>query len=219
MVFLQKIYARFLKRNGKFHFLSRLRKTSNILDVGCGYDFPYKFKKILPDCHYTGIDIADYNQSKPLLDYNFILTTPDKFHLEISKFNKFFDAVVSSHNLEHCNHRDAVLKAMLKSVKKNGLIFLSFPCEQSIKFPKRKGTLNYFDDPTHLYSPPNFKEVINVIEANDFSIIFSKKNYSPILLKILGFFVEPISNLRKKVLRGTWEYYGFETIIIAKRNG
>lgn len=219
MINLKQIVSLFLRRNGKVNFLSRLEESSHILDVGCGNNSPYSVKKLLPNCNYTGIDIADYNQSKPLIADNYILTTPNEFHLEISKFVESFDAVVSSHNLEHCNDRDAVLMAMLKSVKINGLIFLSFPCEKSIHFPKREGTLNYFDDDTHLYSPPNFREVINVIEENNFSFIFSQKNYSPILLKILGFLVEPISKIRKKVLRGTWEYYGFETIIIAKKNG
>ena len=215
-----KLFNFLLRRNGKVHFLSRLKEKSHVLDVGCGNNSPYLIKKLLPKCNYTGIDIGDYNQTKPILADKYILTTPNEFHLEINKFSESFDAVISSHNLEHCNDRDSTLLAMLNAVKKNGLIFLSFPCEQSTTFPRRRNaTLNYFDDPTHLFFPPNFKEVTNVIEENNFSITFCRKNYSPILLKIFGFLVEPISKMRKKSVLGTWEYYGFETIIIAKKNG
>ncbi|MDA0731117.1 MAG: class I SAM-dependent methyltransferase [Proteobacteria bacterium] len=219
MIDVKQFVSLLLRRNGKVHFLSRLKETSHILDVGCGNNSPYRIKKILPKCNYTGIDIGDYNQTKPIIADKYIITTPNEFHLEINKFSESFDAVVSSHNLEHCNDRVSTLMAMLNAVKKNGLIYLSFPCEQSTTFPKRKGTLNYFDDPTHLFFPPNFRDVINVIEANNFSITFCRQNYSPIFLKIFGFLVEPISKMRKKVLRGTLEYYGFETIIIAKKNG
>ena len=215
---LRNFLARILRRNGKTDFLSRQKHNVFILDVGCGNNSPFQVKRILPKCNYIGLDIGDYNQTKPLLADKYILTTPNEFHTEIEKFNEYFDVVISSHNIEHCNDRDAVLMAMMKSIKKGGQIFMAFPCEESVNFPRRGGTLNYFDDDTHLYSPPNFRDIIRSLNTNGFSIIFSQKNYSPIILRIYGFIVEPISKIRNKVMRGTWEYYGFESIIIAKKN-
>lgn len=214
---LQVLIHSILRRNGKFHFLSKLRKEARILDVGCGNNSPYKFKRILPFCHYTGLDVADYNIDKPEIADEYIITTPNDFVKEIDKFDQHFDAVVSSHNLEHCLDRDGVLLSMLKSVKKGGEIFLSFPTEKSVNFPRRKGTLNYYDDPTHMFAPPNFDEVIKVLKENDFIVSYSQKQYSPLILKFFGFLFEPISRMKNKVMRGTWEYYGFESIITAKK--
>ena len=52
---------------------------------------------------------------------------------------------------------------------------------------------------------------------NGFEIVFSADGYSPIILRIYGFLIEPISKLRNLVMVGTWELYGFESIIWAKK--
>ena len=76
-----------------------------ILDVGCGNNSPFHTKTVLPNCNYYGIDICDHNQTKPLLADLYIITTPDNFSFEISKYSNHFDAVISNHNLEHCDDR------------------------------------------------------------------------------------------------------------------
>jgi SAM-dependent methyltransferase len=127
----------------------------HLLDVGCGNNAPYITKTLFPLFHYTGIDVADYNQSSPNLADQYIVTTPEQFHENIVKLGKF-DCVVSSHNLEHVDEREKTLVAMISAVKNGGYIFLAFPTEASVHFPSRKKTLNYFDDPTHKESPPIF---------------------------------------------------------------
>lgn len=208
---------KFLRKNGKTDFLSKLSVNSSILDVGCGNNSPFLTKQILPNCNYTGIDIGDYNQTKPLLADKYIVTTPQDFSTEIKKLSASFDAVISSHNLEHCDDRKSTLEAMLSALKIGGMLFLSFPCEQSINFPKRGGTLNYYDDSTHKFSPPNFIETINSIKDKGFEIEYAERNYSPVILRLIGFVCEPLSKIRNRNMTGTWEYYGFESIIIAKR--
>ena len=206
-----------LKKNGKTDFLSKLDKNSLILDVGCGNNSPFRTKQILPYCIYTGLDVGDYDENKSLHADNFIITNSQNFSNEIAKFSKEFDAVISSHNLEHCENREMTLAAMLESLKINGKIYLSFPCEQSINFPRRGGTLNYYDDPTHKLFPPNFNETLISIKKMGFRIIYAEKNYSPIILKLVGWAFEPLSKIRNKKMFGTWEKYGFESIIIAER--
>lgn len=208
---------KFLRKNGKVYFISRLKRNSSILDVGCGNNSPFNTKKILPSCKYTGIDIGDYNQTKPLLADAYILTTAEKFSKELSSFAEEFDAVISSHNLEHCDNRLLTLQAMLKALKVGGHLYLSFPCEQSTRFPKRRGTLNYYDDETHKFSPPNFDEVMTIIRSYGFEIEYAERNYSPMILRLIGFIFEPLSKLKNKTMIGSWEYYGFESIIIARR--
>jgi SAM-dependent methyltransferase len=206
-----------IRPNGKIDFLSSLPKRASILDVGCGNNSPIRIKKILPHCIYTGIDIGHYNQKNINVADSYIMCSPDKFSFEIYKFNNKFDAVISSHNIEHCNDRDETFKAMLKSLKVGGELFLSLPCEQSTLFPSRGGTLNYYDDPTHKHNPPNFNFLLSTLKKFEFEIVYSNKNYKPTLLWLIGAILEPYSKFMNKNMIGTWEYYGFESIIIAKK--
>ncbi|WP_297913671.1 methyltransferase domain-containing protein [Thiomonas sp.] len=208
---------RILRKHGKIDFLSRLNPDSSIMDAGCGNNSPFITKQILPDCHYTGLDVGDYNQTKPLSADRYIVTTAEEFPAEIARFPEAFDAVISNHNLEHCDDRKATLEAMLNALKVGGKLFLSFPCEQSVSFPRRGGTLNYYDDPTHKFSPPNFQETLGAIEKRGFEIEYSEKNYSPKMLRFVGWVVEMFSRARNKCMTGTWAYYGFESIIIARK--
>jgi len=200
-------------------FIASLEKTPYILDVGCGNQMVIAVKYICHNCHYTGIDVADYNQSNQALSLidKYILVKPDEFSSEISRLSYKYDAVISSHNLEHCYDRYGTLVAMLGVVKKGGNIYISFPSEKSISFPSRDGTLNYYDDSTHLDVPPLFDDVISLIKSQNFIINYSVRNYQPMVLRLLGFIIEPLSRVQKKVYPGTWEYYGFESIIHATK--
>lgn len=206
-----------LRPYGKGWFVSQLDPKATILDVGCGNNSPYKVKLFLPHCHYTGIDIELHKHTKPLLTDVYVESSPDEFAADIERLDVLFDGVISSHNLEHCNERDRTLLAMLNKVKPAGKIFISFPTENSIVFPSRKGTLNYFDDETHKQKPPHFQKVLRTLNENDFNIIYKNKNYAPKFLYHVGLIFEPLSKLLAKKMIGTWEYYGFESIIIAEK--
>jgi SAM-dependent methyltransferase len=209
------IIKRLLRPNGKTDFLYKLPYNANILDVGCGNNSPYRTKEVLPSASYTGIDIGDYNQTKPILADNYIVTQPESFTQEILSLSDRFDAVISSHNLEHCDDRGGTLAAMLKALRQNGKIYLSFPCEESISFPSRRGTLNYYDDPTHKGTPPNFIDVLKIINDNGCKVIYKKKNYRPFLLRLIGAVCEPYSRAANRVYFSTWSHWGFESIIWA----
>jgi hypothetical protein len=62
-----------------------------------------------------------------------------------------------------------------------------------------------------------FESVVNLIENNGFKIIYKRKKYKPFLGWLLGLLVEPFSRHSKKVLQGTWAFWGFESIIIAEK--
>jgi SAM-dependent methyltransferase len=206
-----------LMRNKKVSFLKKLDKNARILDVGCGNNSPLKTKKVLKNCFYTGIDIDDYNQSSKELADKYIVADRLTFHQSIEKLHGQFDAVISAHNLEHCDNREGTLLAMLNALKPGGLIYLAFPCEESINFPSRKGTLNYYDDSSHLGAPPNLEWVLKHLKSNNFTIIRLAKKNRPVSVRFIGFLLEPLSSFTKKIYPGTWEYYGFETIIWAKK--
>ena len=204
-------------RHGKLHFVSQLDSSASVLDVGCGNNSPFQIKSLLPNSTYTGIDIADYNQTRPNPADRYILTSPENFTKAIERFDAEFDAVISSHNLEHCDDRDGTFLAMLRAVRLNGKIFVCFPCEASVTMPSRPGTLNYYDDPTHKTKPPDFDRLIAICAENGFEIIFSAKRFKPAALWLLGLVCEPISRIKRKVLRGTWALYGFESVLIARK--
>lgn len=215
---LKFIYNLCLRRRGLYSFLRRLPSSANILDVGCGNNSPFYIKSNFPEFHYTGIDIGNYNQTKPLLADEYILTDSAGFASAISMHQNKFDAVISSHNLEHCEDRWATLLAMLSAVKwGGGMIYLAFPSSKSVEFPSRSRTLNYFDDPTHRESPPDFEKVISLIESNGFEIDYKVRMYRPLILRLLGFIQEPFARKKNIILQGTWSYYGFESIIWARK--
>ena len=213
--------ASFLHPHGKVSFLRSLGRHPNILDVGCGNDAVVRIKRISPDCHYTGIDTADYNLSETakLLMENYVKVPADHFAAGIKSLTRSFDGVISSHNLEHCDDRNATLSAMMAVVSTGGRIFLSFPCEESVHFPSREGTLNYYDDSTHKGNPPSFLDVISNLEGNGFTVDFARRRYRPLLMRGIGFLTEPLSRVRGRLMTGTWALYGFETIVVATKVG
>jgi SAM-dependent methyltransferase len=206
-----------LRKKGKIYFIKNLKKNASLLDVGCGNGSPSICKALRHDIYYVGIDIGDYNQNNNPNDVadEYILTTPDTFSKTIANFQNKFDAVISSHNLEHCNAPNSVLLAMLRALKPGGRIYLSFPCEASISFPKRQG-LNFFDDSTHK-NILNLCDVLRLVESEGFTVDIVAERNKPIILALIGMVLEPLSMFCRKVMVGTWELYGFESIIWATK--
>jgi SAM-dependent methyltransferase len=213
---LKKIIA---PPRGKNGFLKIINKQGTLLDVGCGNNSPYFLKTNFPAIKYTGIDVGDYNQTKPILADNYIITSPENFADKILEMENKFDTVISSHNLEHCNDRNKTLFAMTKALKIEGYLYLSFPTERSVNFPRRDGTLNYYDDPTHKDLPPNFTETVEKLKVNGMKILYANKSYKPFFYYICGMLLEMKSRREKKIYHPhpIWAYYGFEAIIWAQK--
>ena len=221
MFLLKKLMYKIIRPNTKWDFVINLPIHSKVLDVGCGSHGSTKLKSKRKDLKYVGIDIGHYNFNE--IDVNncdeFILTTPEEFDKKIGQFDNEFDAIISNHNLEHCNNYIAVVLAMIKSLKKNGKIYIAFPAENSVHFPARNGSLNFYDDTTHI-NLIQFNAMIQLLKENGLKINYKTKNYQPIIPYLIGFILEPISKYKKtqmNFLNGTWAYYGFETIIIAEK--
>ena len=94
-----------------------------------------------------------------------------------------------------------------------------FRVKESVSFPHRKGTLNFYDDKTH-QSCPSYTGVLNVLKEEGLDIEFCSQMYRPLLLALAGILLEPISSVSKRVMpaRSTWALYGFETIIWSKKD-
>ena len=100
----------------------------------------------------------------------------------------------------------------------NGRVFISFPTSASTEFPKRIGTLNYYDDKTHVDEPPNLEIVIDELEKNGVTVEMVIERSRPLILRCIGAVLEPFSKYFGRTFPGTWEYYGFETILHGVKN-
>ena len=213
----RKFVFPFISPQNKTLFLLHLPRKAKLLDVGCGNHSPEHTKKLCPDIYYVGVDVCDYNndeKSKTLAD-KYIMTSGENFAETIKNLPDEFDAAVSNHNLEHCNHPMETLDAICSRLKKGGKLYLAFPSEKSVTFPSRKGSLNFYDDGSHVYLP-DFKAVIKrLIRNNGMSIDFAEASYMPFLAKIIGMFQNRI--IRDRATYYIWCYYGFETIITAHK--
>ena len=94
---------------------------------------------------------------------------------------------------------------------------MEWPSSRSVTFPSRKGTLNFFDDPSHCrqYS---FVELRDLLEAESFELIeFGTRRQAVTILLI------PLNALRHKVEDGYvpgsvfWDLLGFAEFIFARR--
>jgi SAM-dependent methyltransferase len=210
-----------LRPRGKLAFLKSLPPGASVLDVGCGNNSPRDAKVLRPDLVYTGLDVGDYNQrdSTRYADA-YILVPPAEFANAISAHAGRMDAVVSSHNLEHCDDPAAVLSAMAAALRPGGRLFLAFPCEESVRFPRRRGTLNFFDDGTHK-TVPRWEPVLNTLRVQGLTLVYASRRYRPKLLATLGLALEPLGWLlgRNMPAGATWALYGFESVIWVRRDG
>ncbi len=216
-----EIITRMLYPHGKYSFLRSLKNSPNtrILDVGCGNKSPEAVKSILDKVYYVGIDVGDYNQttdSKKCAD-EYLIVSGEEFACAIEKYKNSFDAVISSHNIEHCKEPERVLHAMIASLKTGGKLYMAFPSEDSQYFPRgRNGCLNFYDDSSH-NKLPNWRKINLILKKNNMKILFSTQNNRPYLMRKIGELNEAKSAEMKMTLEGTWEYYGFESIIWSKK--
>ncbi len=217
---LKFLLKAFISPYCKYSFLKKIKKSSEILDIGCGNIQTAKACKLLVrNSYYCGIDIKRQikkSLSDKYID-KYIISDVDEFDYSISKIPKIFDVIICTHVLEHCEDRIQKLENFLKKLKRGGELYLSFPSEESVNFPSRAGTLNYFDDPTHLLNPPKFNLIIDTLIRNNIRIEYKQKRYRPLILFIIGHFADLICKIRGQGSIGIWEKWGFESIIIGKK--
>jgi SAM-dependent methyltransferase len=214
---MKAAFQKVIRRHGKTSFICALPVGAKVLDVGCGNDSPARVKSLRADLWYIGVDIGDYNQTEPTSVANeYIITDPNLFADRIRAFKASVDAVISAHNLEHCNHPEEVVTAMASALRPGGRLYLSFPCESSVYFPHRKGTLNFYDDDTHQWLP-KWSVVLDTIRGAGLRVDYAAQRSRSLVMALLGLISEPISFARGRVMRGTWDFYGFESVIWATR--
>lgn len=219
MNFKQKL-LKLLNPQGKGVFVHSLKHRARVLDVGCGNNSPLFVKSLRPDIYYVGLDIGVYNQQDgyDACADEIILTSPAAFPRKIEERAGEFDAVISSHNLEHCDDYLEVTRAMIAALKPGGKIYISFPCEESAGFPHRKNCLNFHDDGSHRNLIP-YAPYLAFLEAHGLQLLRTTRRYRPPIPFVIGLLFEPYGRLvdRQAPLGGTWALYGFETILLGQK--
>jgi len=97
-----------------------------VLDVGCGFNFPQKVSKIFPGAQFVGLDVKFIKG---------ITVQGDGEYLPFR--DNVFDAVFSSHVLEHMLHDFKALNEISRILKSQGKLSLTVPnyyCHRQIIF-------------------------------------------------------------------------------------
>jgi SAM-dependent methyltransferase len=212
--------ANVLRRRGKDAFVHSLAPKARLFDIGCGNESPSRVAALRPDVHYIGLDVGDYNLSAKSKGFasEYIVCPPEAFAESIRSYGGRVDAIISAHNLEHCDDPNDVLRAMASKLSSDGTIYIAYPCKESVGFPSRAGTLNFHDDPTHR-TVIDTDAVVSTLETHGVTIDFVSRRYRPKMLATLGLGLEPLSwALRRNMpLAATWALYGFETVIWGRK--
>lgn len=187
-----------------------------LLDVGCGNHSVRQAKLWFPECEYYGVDQGVYNNDEEdfaMMESFFQL---DLEHDELDAIpDEFFDVIVMNHVIEHLWQGDRVLPRVVRKLRPGGRLYVEFPAERSLSFPRMRGTLNFCDDLTHV-RVYDIKEVANILLENGLRITRAgvRRDWRRMLLFP--------ALLVRGVLRGApagafWDIMGFAEFVYAYR--
>jgi SAM-dependent methyltransferase len=209
-------------RSPKFLFLKKSfgNRPFKLLDIGAGNHSASKTKWLFPNCTYYGVDLNKdyYNDEKDFASMEGF------FEMDLTKLqfqnvpDNNFDAISMVHVIEHLHNGDLVVEKLLSKLNGGGRIYIEYPGSKSTKLPSMNGTLNFYDDDTHVrvYS---VKEIETILRANGFTILGSgtRRNIYYLLsmpFRILGHWLSG-SKLKGNIF---WDLLGFAEYVIAKKN-
>ena len=213
----------YIRRPVRFDYLSGFlgrEKNVKILDVGCGNQSPSITKRYYPDCLYHGVDRKDgyRNDDTDLqaMDAFFPMDLETATMTELQ--DGYYDCIILSHVIEHIQDGLALLRKVLPKLAAGGWIYIETPHERSLRLPKMQGTLNFWDDSTHVkvYTP---REMVPVLTDLGCDIVRagSRRSFKRILITPLHC-VHAL--VRHGHLEGSifWDITGFASVVIGRRN-
>ncbi len=207
--------------NLKFRFLRKSfgRRSFRLLDVGAGNHSASRITSLFPCCEYYGIDISreyfnDEHDFKAMMGF---------YELDLTKLDfstvpdHYFDGIWMVHVIEHLNNGDLVIQGLMQKLVPGGFMYIEYPGRNSTSLPSMYGTLNFYDDHSHvrIYSVAELKQLF---ESKGFEVIEgqTRRNWYYILampFRIAGRW------LRGKKLMGNifWDLLGFAELIYVKK--
>jgi SAM-dependent methyltransferase len=182
-------------KHPRYCFFKGLPFAAHLLDSGCGsgglvfwrnYDQPQRDDMVI-----SGVDLMpDPTYRDRLKDF-----VCQDLNQAMSFESESFDAVLSSHVIEHIDNRDIYLAELARVLKPSGLVYIECPSpasalippkltltagEHSIKLP----ISNFFDDSTHL-SVVTESELIRGLKKHGFTIMQYGSIHNEFLAKAL----------------------------------
>jgi SAM-dependent methyltransferase len=209
------IPVRFKQFYKKYH-----NREFSVLDIGCGNHSVTLFKRYFPQCKYYGVDRDNYNNNSEEFS---LMEKFYKVNLQSDSLDQIpdesFDLINLSHVIEHLTNGMDIIKKLCTKLKKKGSIYIEYPGIKSINLPSGEGTLNFFDDDTHvrLYS---IIDLCNILMENDCVIKKAGTLYDP--MRIIGLPIQIMINLyrvltgKKIRAKGLWYVLGFAEFIYAE---
>lgn len=208
-------------RTPKFYFLDKVmgNKPFKLLDAGCGNHSPSRTKNIFPNCEYYGLDLNKdyaYNEADEKALKQFYQMDLTKLEFDVLPDN-FFDVIILNHVIEHLFNGDMVIEQLSKKLNATGYFYIEYPSQKSTTLPSKPGTLNFYDDDTHvrIYS---VKELDALMEKIGFKVISSGVRKSTFHIVMMPY------NLLKAKLQGNkytgamyWDLLGFAEYVFAQR--
>jgi len=152
----------------RFFYKDLKDKTFTLLDVGAGNHSPSLTKRVFPHCIYHGIDIGNYNNT-----VNDVSLMDRYFEMDISQLrfdevpDNFYDIIVMNHIIEHIRNGDKAIEGLSNKLKPGGFIYIEYPGMKSLHLPTMRGTLNFYDDPTH----------VRVYSVGEIELVLVNKNF------------------------------------------
>ncbi|MEO6801806.1 MAG: methyltransferase domain-containing protein [Granulicella sp.] len=195
--------------------------TPRILDIGCGNNSPSTTKHWFPGSHYSGADIQKYNNNDEdiaAMDDFYILGTDGSGYSEIP--DSSYDFVILHHVIEHMPMPAPILTMICSKLKPGGYIWIAFPSLRSLSLPSAEGSLQFCDDPTHVYVP-DVREVSNILLGNGVKVLHAGRT-EHLTRSIIGALILPWALLRRVVTgrlscKGLWYILGFEDHVFGQR--
>ncbi len=210
---------RFFEKPARFEYLNKWLSLPHvkILDVGCGNHSPSRTKRHYPKCRYYGLDktrLHDFGSDD-------VISMEQFFEVDLSTANslsqvpdRFFDCILLSHVIEHLENGREIIVGLLQKLVKGGVVYIEFPSPNSVNFPSMKGTLNFYDDPSHV-KIYQMEDILTLLSDNGFDIIRSgtRRSLKRILLLPLYALISLVSQgyIGGSVL---WDIFGFANHLI-----
>ncbi len=187
-----------------------------MLDVGCGSHSPSITRKWMPACSYYGIDRQNYGNDEDDFD---VMEKYYELDLERDTLDsvpdEFFDIVIMSHVIEHLSNGLEVITALARKVRPGGHFYLETPSERSLRLPSMKGTLNFFDDETHV-RVYGVGEMEKALVDGGFRVVRSGTRRDWIRIVLLPAIVPVKYALRRELSAGDfWDVAGFASYVAA----
>ncbi len=218
----QLAIKRFLEgRNSKFIYLKKSfgNKAFKLLDVGVGNHSATKTVSLFPSCEYSGVDLnKDYNNN----DADFMVMK-SFYEMDLTKLDfqvipdEYYDGIWIVHVIEHLPNGDQVIEKLIEKLKSGGYMYIEYPGIKSTKLPSMYGTLNFYDDLSHvrIYS---VKELTTLFERTGCQVLKGgvRRNIYFMLtapVRILGQWI------RGKKLIGNifWDILGFAEFVYIRK--